>query len=199
MARSRSVSDEEILLATIGLLAEMGSSVTLAHVGDRVGLSAATVVQRFGTKRKLMLEVVRLQRRQAVESPFDDGGTPVDRLVRGLTLLLDWMKTPQQVINLAAALHTDLADPEVREIVIDGFRDRRRIIAELIGEAIDQGQMKACDPLMVARLLQVTLIGAHQTWALEPEGELTEWLETCLRNCITPWLVVDDDLVVATV
>lgn len=199
MARSKSVSDEEILIATMNLLAEMGSSLTLAHVGDRVGLSAATVVQRFGTKRRLMLEVLRLQRRQAVESPFDEGGTPVDRLVRGLAALLDWMTTPQHVANLTAVLHTDIADPEFRGIVLDGFRIRRQIIAGLIDEAIDQGQMKLCDPIKVARLLQVTLLGAQQIWAIEPEGEMTDWVETCLRNCLAPWLVADDDLVVTTV
>lgn len=199
MARSKSVSDEEILIATINLLAEMGSSVTLAHVGDRVGLSAATVVQRFGTKRKLMLEVLRLQRRQAVESPFDHGGTAVDRLVRGMASILDWMTTPQHVANLTAVLHTDIADPEFRGIVLDGFRIRRQIIAGLIDEAIDSGEMKRCDSSMVARLLQVTVLGAQQIWAIEPEGEMTEWVEACLRNCIAPWLVADDDLVVAAV
>lgn len=56
MPRPRTVSDEAILDAVLALAHRVGpAEVTLAAAADEVGLSAATLVQRFGTKRDLLL------------------------------------------------------------------------------------------------------------------------------------------------
>src|SRR5881409_1718265 len=56
LARPRLVSDDAILEATRQVLAESGPvKLTLATVGARVGLAPPTLMQRFGSKRGLLL------------------------------------------------------------------------------------------------------------------------------------------------
>lgn len=55
MARPRTVDDESLLDAALGLLHEGGpAAVTFASVARTAGLAPATLVQRFGSKERLM-------------------------------------------------------------------------------------------------------------------------------------------------
>ena len=54
--RPRTVPDEQILTAAQRAMSRLGPArLTLAEVATEAGLSAATLVQRFGSKRGLML------------------------------------------------------------------------------------------------------------------------------------------------
>src|SRR5215212_6500552 len=58
--RPRTVEDSTILEAAVTVLGRIGPErLTLADVGEEAGLSAATLVQRFGSKRDLMLSVLK--------------------------------------------------------------------------------------------------------------------------------------------
>src|SRR5215831_8245675 len=57
--RPRTVSDDQIFAATARAVTRLGPTrLTLADVADEVGLSAAALVQRFGSKRGLLLAFV---------------------------------------------------------------------------------------------------------------------------------------------
>src|SRR4051794_40616849 len=171
-----------------------GPSMTLAEVGRQVGVSAATVVQRFGTKRELMRRVIRLRTARVAAVDFVGEGDPITRLVEGLSGLTAWMETKEHVANYMAVLHSDLGDPEFRALATAQFRSHREVIAGVLHEAIAVGQMKPCDTLVVARLMETTMLGAQESWAIEPEGELSDWVARCLRRCLAPWLAADEDL-----
>ena len=54
MPRSKSQSDEQVLDAALAIVRSGGADrLTFAALADRCGLSAATLVQRFGTKPAL--------------------------------------------------------------------------------------------------------------------------------------------------
>ncbi|MET8542281.1 helix-turn-helix domain-containing protein, partial [Kitasatospora sp. NPDC004799] len=56
MPRPRTTSDAEILAATARAIGIHGPGrLTLAHVGAEAGVSPATLSQRFGSKRGLLL------------------------------------------------------------------------------------------------------------------------------------------------
>lgn len=170
-----------------------GPSVTLAEIGAAVGLSAATVMQRFGSKRNLMRRVIELRVARGGTMSFSGEGDAVERVIDGLVRLTDWMKTPDDVANVAAALHTNVADPEFRELVYYGFHNQRRLIAQGLQNAIDAGKLKPCDTAATARLMQLTVLGAQQSWAIEPNGSLQNWITECLRICMTPLRVTDGE------
>jgi AcrR family transcriptional regulator len=55
MARTKSVSDEVLLDAALGLIGRGGPAVlTFAALGEATGLAPATLVQRFGSKEGLL-------------------------------------------------------------------------------------------------------------------------------------------------
>src|SRR5207247_9136586 len=57
-ARPRETSDEEIVAAAASAMQRSGpTQLTLAHVARESGVVPATLIQRFGTKRRLLLAV----------------------------------------------------------------------------------------------------------------------------------------------
>ena len=60
--RPRAASDADILDATARAMARLGPArLTLADVAREAGLSPATLVQRFGSKRGLLLAVAHAE------------------------------------------------------------------------------------------------------------------------------------------
>src|SRR6266852_2475430 len=53
--RPRVTSDADILTATQRVVSRLGPNLTLADVAKEAGVSPATLVQRFGSKRGLLL------------------------------------------------------------------------------------------------------------------------------------------------
>src|SRR5216117_3390307 len=53
--RPRATSDADILSATYRVVSRLGPNLTLADVAKEAGVSPATLVQRFGSKRGLLL------------------------------------------------------------------------------------------------------------------------------------------------
>lgn len=194
MARFKRVSDEQIVTVAMRCVITTGPSLTLAEVGAQVGLSAATIVQRFGSKRALMERVVEMRGRRIAAVTFEGDGPPVDRVIAGLAELTEWMETPEHVANATAVLHTEVANPELREIIDAGYRDQRATIAGVLDEAIANGQLRQCDTAAIARLMQLTVLGAQQSWAIESQGDLADWVAQCLRTCIAPWVVNADEV-----
>src|SRR5262245_49678369 len=61
MPRPRTASNESILDAAFRVITRLGpANLTLADVAGEVGLSPATLVQRFGSKRGLLLALCKL-------------------------------------------------------------------------------------------------------------------------------------------
>src|SRR5262249_27482230 len=58
--RPRKVSDEELFAATHAMMARVGpGELTLAAIAREAGVTAAVLVQRFGSKRRLLLALAR--------------------------------------------------------------------------------------------------------------------------------------------
>lgn len=180
------MSDESIVMATLGLVAKHGTDLTLAQVGAQVGLSAATVMQRFGSKRALMLEAAKSWG-HAPEKVFDRGGLVGDDLPAGMAELAGLMTTPEQVANVTACLHIDLADPEFRVIIESEMQRQRGLVQRELDRGIAKDEIKPCDTAVVSRQLQVVGLGALQSWSIEPTGELCDWVEQCLTAALLPW------------
>lgn len=54
MPRPKTVSDEEILAASLEVLAAKGESFTLNDLAERIGLSRASLIQRFGDRTAII-------------------------------------------------------------------------------------------------------------------------------------------------
>ena len=189
MARPRTVGDDALLDAAARLIGRVGPSrVTLAHVAGEVGLSPATLVQRFGSKRGMLLALAR--------RPLDFDGlfsapapTRLEALVAGLAELTRPVRTPQALANNLAFLQLDLSDDEFHAEALRHFDAMRQRVAALLEDAAVAGELTGADVASLAETVVTTYNGALITWAVLREGELADWLRRRVDAVLAPYAI----------
>jgi len=174
--RRRTVSDAAILAAAARVVTREGPArLTLARVAAEAQLSAATLVQRYGSKRDLLLAVAR-EGARSLPASFDiargAGRSPLEALASALRVLASPVSTPQALANNVAFLQMDLADPDFHALALEGMRGMRERIRELLDEAVGAGELLPCDTDRLAGAVQNAYNGALVTWAIYREGPL---------------------------
>lgn len=189
--RPRQASDEEILRAAFRAIAKVGPvALTLADVAAEAGISPAALVQRFGSKRALLLAAAA---DVAGGADFIFPGlrarhrSPSAALL-GLAECMSVLgSTPQEVAHTLAFLYGDLADTELQRHARAGSRRTRRELAALVREAIAGGELVRCDARRLAAALEATLTGSALSWAVHGEGSLARWLRRDLATVLAPY------------
>ncbi|MCX4539452.1 TetR/AcrR family transcriptional regulator [Streptomyces sp. NBC_01565] len=180
-----------ILRAAADVLGRVGpSGLTLAAVAREVGLVPGTLVQRFGSKRGLILALADQSVRDADALPERMRGEH-DAALGALAALMDaWtapMDSPQTFANHLAALCTDLTDPELHERALDVHRAQRRAVEALLAEAVAAGELRpGTDVASLAVTVQAVTSGAGLVWALDRRGTLTERVRHELGAALAP-------------
>lgn len=189
--RPRRNSDLDILYAAFRAIARIGPArLTLADVAGEAQVSPASLVQRFGSRRALLLAAAADAAGGHVF--IFEGLRARHRSARAAVLgLADCMRvlgeTPEQVAHSLAFLQLDLADAEFRE------HARRRSLGfhaglrALVRDGIAAGEFVACDASRLARALQSTLNGSILDWTIHREGTMTAWVRRDLRVVLTPY------------
>ncbi|MEJ7798034.1 MAG: TetR/AcrR family transcriptional regulator [Solirubrobacteraceae bacterium] len=191
MARPRTIDDPTVLAAAARAMAEKGPArLTLGDVAAQAGLSSSTLLQRFGSKRGLLLAVCEAAspdaRRRFAAVPRDGS----DRLEALLGVFVDLVGgiTREAMANHIAFLGIDVGDPEFRALAAAQAADLRDGAAALLSEAIEAGELHpASDPITLARAVHVTFNGSLIAWALDGDGALGNALESDLRTLLTPY------------
>src|SRR6185436_7832280 len=162
--RPRQNSDLEILQAAFRAIAHLGpAKLTLADVAREANVTAASLVQRFGSKRALLLAAaadvagghvyIFLGLREKHRSPL-----------AALLGLADCMSilgaTPDEVAHSIAFLQFDLTDREFLEHAQARALGMRAGIASLIRDARAEGELGPCDVNRLARTVHATLNGS---------------------------------------
>lgn len=196
MARPRTVSDETILDAVLALGHRIGPArLTLVAAAREVGLSPATLVQRFGTKRDLLLAADR----RGVElwvGAMDraTAASPLERVVEGLVLAVAPDVTPAEMANSVAFLQLDLTEPDFHASTLAGARAVRAKIADLLLQAARAGELRAgTDTDVLAKLVETTYHGGLIGWSIHREGTLAAWLRDQLEAVLAPWRTDEPD------
>ncbi|MFD0356993.1 TetR/AcrR family transcriptional regulator [Streptomyces sp. NPDC127110] len=193
MARPRGVEDAEILRAAARVMGRVGpAGLTLAAVAREVGLVPGTLVQRFGSKRGLLLALADLSAAEARElagrvRPEHD--TALGALTALTVETMSVMATPESFAHHLAFLCADLTDPELYERALAVHRAQTRAVAELLAEAAATGELRAgTDVAALTRTVQAVTAGAGLTWALDREGTLRERMRHELGVALSPHL-----------
>jgi seryl-tRNA(Sec) selenium transferase len=184
--RPRKVSDEDILAATRRAMSRAGpSSLTLAEIAAEAGLTAGALVQRFGSKRELMLAVAARwadQTHEEVAWVAAAEPSPLDRLYVWGERMAGLGETPQGRAHHLAYLQSDFTDPDFRAHVQRRFEVVRTAFAEWVEEAVSCGELvSGTDPGRLARLVETTLSGSLLSWAVHQDGDAATWLRQDLE------------------
>lgn len=188
IGRPRTISDAAILAAAANAIARHGPArLTLAHVAQEVGLAPATLLQRFGSKRGLLLAVAN-SGTEVLEPTFSKArarhASPLASLHAALADLIEGIDSPATLGNHLAFLQMDLADPDLRDNAVRHSRELRAHIRRLLDEAIAAGELVSGDSARLAQAVYTTYNGALLTWAIDGQGVLSDWLRGDVDNLL---------------
>jgi AcrR family transcriptional regulator len=188
MARPRTVPDEAILAGAAAAVADFGpNDVTLAQIGERVGLSAATLLQRFGSKRGLLLALARrgADALPAHLSAARSAEQPVEALIEAYAAIAAQVRSSTEFANHLSFLLLDLSDPEFREIT----RDYTLAVETAISTVLRAGGVTGPGTDGLARAVHAAYNGALITWGMAGDGSPPAGhVRTQLRHVLRPWL-----------
>ena len=193
MARPRKVSDEEVYAAAMRAMSRVGpAELTLAQIADEAGVTPGALVQRFGSKRQLLVTISGLlstdmsqffqQMREQHDSPLE--------IVRAYAECMAAMApNSAALLRNFAYLQADLADPDIRGHLVAQSREVQRELAALLGEAVARGELsRDTDVTALARNVEALISGALLTWAFHEQGTAASWLRDHIDALLRPLL-----------
>lgn len=186
MARPKLVTDREALAAAARVIGRRGPvDFTIREVAQEAGLAPATIMQRFRTKRGLLL-ALEVGSRETLAEAFDaaerEADSPAEAIVLALTRCAAVFRSSGEMANHLAFLAVGLNDPELARHSRAYFALFRARLKALLAKAQRQGDIgPSVDLDEQTMLLEVAYNGALTTWAIEREGPLPELLGAALR------------------
>lgn len=188
--RSRLFSDSDIFAATLEAAGEVGPvKLTLAHVAKKIGMSPATLIQRFGTKRGLLLAALR--HGEGSGDPFqaarEKHSSPLEALLVILTeCSAMFAVSPEELANHLAFLQMDLTDPDFYEIALSQGRATHDGIRSLLEDAVAAKELVAGDTERLARAVHDVYTGAVLNWAIFRDGSVEDRVLQGLATLLSP-------------
>lgn len=154
--RTRRITDHAIAHAAADLLVERGpAAVTFAEVSQQCGLAPPTLVQRFGTKDRL-IEVAAAALRERVVTVFAGVASQHGHLLALGAALRELAGQQLALLQLS------------RSAMLAGYSlELRKQISFALAAAVEAGELPRCDVAQLARRLQIVFTGAAATAALE--------------------------------
>ena len=189
--RPRTVADEKIIEAAAKVIGRVGpGNLTLADVGKEAGLSAATLVQRFGSKRGLLLAMAT-SAAESMDACFEmvraAHPSPLSALVAAATDITRYFDTPEEVSNHLSFLQMDLSDPDFHRLMVISSRKTLEGYRRLLREAVAAGELVDCDTQRLARAISAVCGGSLISWAVFKQGTAASWVREDIDAVLAPY------------
>jgi AcrR family transcriptional regulator len=191
--RPRKASDDEVFEAAHRAMARLGpAELTLAEIAREAGLTAGALVQRFGSKRELLLALSNRysggtkemfdQLRAAHRSPL--------AVLRGYAECVAGLaSSPAALARNLSYLQLDLTDPDFRKHLVKSARASRVELQRIIADAIAAGELvRTADARQLARTVEAIVGGSMMAWAYYEEGPASRWMRHDLDAVLKPYL-----------
>ena len=161
--------------------------LTLARVGRHSGITASALVQRWGSRRRLLLAYAERAVAEAADflSPPPARGLLLAGLIEDLAGQVSDRSTPGEIANHLSFLQLDLTDPDFGVLAASHARAVRQAILGRLREAAVRGEVATEGLEELGTTLQVVYNGAVVTWAIDP---VTESVREHVRNRL--WAVL---------
>jgi AcrR family transcriptional regulator len=191
MPRPRTVSDGAILEATHRVISRIGpANMTLADVGREVDLSPATLLQRFGSKRGLLLALAKTAS-DSVEDCFSalraEYKSPLAALTAAALTMARMTTSPEELSNGLAFLQMDLTDSEFHRAALDHSTRILSGCRTLIEEAVAAKELIPCDADRLAHAVNAAAGGSIIAWAIHRKGTAEAWVAKDVDTLLTPY------------
>ena len=194
--RPRKASDEEVYAAAFRAMNRLGpGELTLADIATEAGVTASALVQRYGSKRELLLTL----------STMAAGGTadlfaglrvahrsPLATLFAYADCMADLGPTPAALARNLGWLLVDLTDSAFKRNVQAQTRLTEQEIRKLIEEAFKAGELRQVEGRRInytalARVVSAQISGSLMSWAFYEEGTAASWIRRDLSVVLGPY------------
>ena len=190
--RPRTVEDSAILEAAVTVIRRIGPErMTLADVGEAAGLSAATLVQRFGSKRDLMLSVLKFTTAglgHRFESAISSSDSPLEAI---FAAAMDRAPDagPEEVANMLAFYLSDFGDPDFRALALENSSNAVAGFKKMLDEAVAEGELAESyvDTTQLAETIYSLVMGTLLTWTVKGEGTYRAKIRSELDVLLRPF------------
>lgn len=190
--RRQKATDEDVFAAAQRAMTRRGPhELTLADIAEEAGVTPGRLVQRFGSKRALM---VALSERFAgsAGAVFKElraaHRRPLATLRAYAACMADLASTPDALLRNLAYLQNDLSDAVLRRHLVENARATRQEIEALLREAIAARELgRGADVKALARTVETVIGGSLMTWATYREGKAADWIRRDLDAVLAPW------------
>jgi AcrR family transcriptional regulator len=192
--RRRKAEDADVFAAVVRVMHRRGpAELTLREIGAEAGVTAGALVQRFGSKRAMLLAHARYAAATGdvgVPVPKPQPAAPLETLRSVTAVHAKLASSPRAALRNLAYLHNDLADPALHRHLLRMSRAARVHYEKLVADAVAAGELRADTNVQaLARSIEVTLNGSFLGWTLYREGSAAEWLREDLEATLQPYLM----------
>lgn len=190
--RPRKASDEAVFAAAQRVMMRVSpAQLTLAKIAEEAGVTAGALVQRFGSRRGLMLALMAefsggadalfAQLRAEHPSPLGALRGYAERQAR-------MAESPATLAHHLSYLQMDLTDPDFRAHFRRHAEDTRAHLHRLLADAVAAGELRPeTDVDTLTRAVQAVLSGSLFVWAVQPEHSAAEWVRGDLDAVLRPY------------
>jgi len=193
MARPQKATDEQIFSAAYRVMQRVAPpDFTLGAIAEEAGVTAGLLVQRFGSKRGLLVRLAELS--AGASAGFIEGlrgryDSPLAVLRAYVDCMADLAASPEAFARNLAYLVDDLRDPDLRHHLETRARRTRSAITKRRAEAVARGELaKRANPKRLARTVETIIGGSMLTWATYREGTAVRWMRQDLELVLAPFL-----------
>jgi AcrR family transcriptional regulator len=191
--RARKVSDADVFAAAYRAMQRLGpGDLTLAEIASEAGVTASALVQRFGSRRELLLQLARAASNETED--FIAGlraqhRSPLAALRAYAECMAGLAESPAALARSLAYLQIDLTDPDFRAPLVVQARATRAGLESLVKAAISAGELqRTVKPRALVRTVEAVLSGSMMTWATHQEGAAARWMRDDLDAVLAPYL-----------
>src|SRR6185437_9900608 len=190
--RPRKVTDQQLFAAAHALMSKVGPrELTLAAIAKEAGVTAAVLVQRFGSKRSLLLALFEEAANGASEfmaALAKQHASPLAALLAYADCMAGMAASPAALARNLAYLQIDLTDPDFRRHLVKQAGATRAALRRLVQAAVEAGELaRNVQPSQLARTIEATLSGSMLTWAFYQRGTAAKWIRADLNAVLAPY------------
>ena len=167
--------------------------LTLAHIASEAGVTAGLLVQRFGSKRDLLLKLSE-QFSGGTSEMFDElrrsHRSPLATLRAYSDCMAQMAASPAAFARNFAYLQIDLTDPDFRRHLIKHARATRLELQKLVKEAIEAKELSPdTNARQLARTVETVVNGSMLSWGFYQEGAAAKWMRHDLDAVLKPYVI----------
>ncbi len=159
---------EAILSEAVALFAAKGfRGTSITELAGRVGMTHPGLLYYFGTKQRLLLDVVREREQREANVLLSTVGDGPDELGQGLRAIARFVADAAERTRLYVVLGAENLDPgdPLHDFFVDRYARVRNLVASAVrrsGATVDADQL--------AREVVATLMGLEIQWLMDPSS-----------------------------